>query len=70
MSIEFEKFQKKRDPKVSCVFKKWLGWLDSNQRIPESKSGALPLGDSPISTNKNNYSKFNEMCQQFFFKKI
>ncbi len=25
----------------------WLGWLDSNQRMPESKSGALPLGDTP-----------------------
>ena len=27
----------------------WLGWQDSNLRIPESKSGALPLGDSPVS---------------------
>ena len=26
----------------------WLGWPDSNRRIPESKSGALPLGDIPI----------------------
>jgi hypothetical protein len=26
----------------------WLGWLDSNQRITESKSVALPLGDTPI----------------------
>ena len=26
----------------------WLGWLDLNQRMPESKSGALPLGDSPL----------------------
>ena len=26
----------------------WLGRLDSNQRMPESKSGALPLGDAPI----------------------
>lgn len=25
----------------------WLGWLDSNQRLPESKSGALPLGYTP-----------------------
>lgn len=25
-----------------------LGWLDSNQRIQESKSCALPLGDNPI----------------------
>ena len=26
----------------------WLGWQDSNLRIPESKSGALPLGDIPM----------------------
>jgi hypothetical protein len=25
----------------------WLGWLDSNQRMTESKSVALPLGDTP-----------------------
>jgi hypothetical protein len=25
----------------------WLGCLDSNQGMPESKSGALPLGYSP-----------------------
>ena len=25
----------------------WLGWQDLNLRIPESKSGALPLGDTP-----------------------
>ncbi len=26
---------------------KWLGYLDSNQGIPGSKPGALPLGDTP-----------------------
>ena len=26
----------------------WLGWLDSNQRMPVSETGALPLGDTPI----------------------
>ena len=26
----------------------WLGREDSNLRMPESKSGALPLGDAPI----------------------
>ena len=26
----------------------WLGWPDSNRRVPESKSGALPLGDIPM----------------------
>ena len=26
----------------------WQGWLDSNQRMRESKSLALPLGDTPV----------------------
>ena len=26
----------------------WLGWPDSNQRMRESKSRALPLGDTPL----------------------
>src|SRR5690606_27673489 len=26
----------------------WQGRLDSNQRMPGSKPGALPLGDAPI----------------------
>ena len=26
---------------------KWLGWPDSNPRLRESKSRALPLGDTP-----------------------
>ena len=28
--------------------KSWQGWLDSNQRMRESKSLALPLGDTPV----------------------
>ena len=31
----------------------WLGYLDSNQGMPVSKTGALPLGDIP-STLPNN----------------
>ena len=27
---------------------KWLGWQDSNLRMPGSKPGALPLGDTPF----------------------
>ncbi len=27
---------------------RWQGWLDSNQRMRESKSLALPLGDTPV----------------------
>ena len=26
----------------------WLGWQDSNLRMPESESSALPLGYTPI----------------------
>jgi hypothetical protein len=25
----------------------WLGWRDSNPRMPVPKTGALPLGDTP-----------------------
>ena len=28
--------------------KAWQGWLDSNQRMRESKSLALPLGYTPV----------------------
>ena len=28
-------------------FEYWLGWQDSNLRMPGSKPGALPLGDTP-----------------------
>ena len=31
----------------------WLGWLDLNQRMRESKSRALPLGDTPIKFTKH-----------------
>ena len=31
----------------------WLGRLDSNQGLPESKSGALPLGYAPIRVGKS-----------------
>ena len=31
---------------MACLFC-WLGWPDSNRRLPEAKSGDLPLGDIP-----------------------
>ena len=31
----------------------WLGRLDSNQRMRESKSLALPLGDTPVRKKKS-----------------
>ena len=30
-------------------FNFWLGWRDSNPRVTESESVALPLGDTPVS---------------------
>ena len=47
----------------------WLGWLDSNQRMPVSKTGALPLGDSPILLGICIYILFFQNMQ-VFFKKI
>ena len=37
---------KKSHLKMTFLF--WLGWEDSNRRMPESKSGALPLGYTPM----------------------
>lgn len=30
------------------IFSTWLGWRDSNPRMPGPEPGALPLGDIPI----------------------
>ena len=40
--------EKKNSLKSESLNSCWLGRLDSNQRITESKSVALPLGDAPI----------------------
>ena len=32
---------------VGMFENRWQGRLDSNQRMPRSKPGALPLGDAP-----------------------
>src|SRR6185369_16097208 len=36
-------------PAVFAGLKCWLGREDSNLRMPDPKSGALPLGDAPVS---------------------
>ena len=49
---------------------RWLGWLDLNQRMPESKSGALPLGDSPIFfeyINLISYKKADAVARLSYF---
>jgi hypothetical protein len=30
----------------------WLGWRDSNPRMPEPEPGALPLGDIPLASTR------------------
>ncbi len=42
----------------------WLGWPDSDRRMPESKSGALPLGYTPIALY---YTILFRCCQVDFF---
>ena len=37
---------------MQAVTTNWQGWLDSNQRMRESKSRALPLGYSPLYEKK------------------
>ncbi len=37
-----------RIKRMASSKKVWQGWLDSNQRMRESKSLALPLGDTPV----------------------
>ncbi len=51
----------RKDPRTSrYMHLKWLGWQDSNLRMPGSKPGALPLGDTPTVTKLNlqNHQKF------------
>lgn len=41
-------YNKGRDEREELLSSIWLGWQDSNLRMPEPKSGALPLGDIPL----------------------
>ena len=38
----------KKSPKWTHFY--WLGWRDSNPQMPAPKTGAIPLGDIPLST--------------------
>ena len=44
----------------------WLGWPDLNRRVPESKSGALPLGDIPIFCQKVLYHRSLSLSRIFY----
>ena len=50
--IPIRVFGKKR-----TLHRRWQGWLDSNQRVRESKSLALPLGYTPISVRDKRTGK-------------
>lgn len=41
----------------------WLGWVDSNHRMSESKSDALPLGDIPfnLGADKENRTLISDL---------
>ena len=56
--------QQKRHP-CGCLFC-WLGWPDLNRRMPESKSGALPLGDIPIFCQKVLYHRSLSLSRIFY----
>ena len=55
--------QQKRDANASLFC--WLGWPDLNRRMPESKSGALPLGDIPIFCQKVLYHRSLSLSRIF-----
>ncbi len=44
----------------------WQGWQDLNLRMPESKSGALPLGDTPI-LYRTLMNKYLLICYNYVF---
>ena len=44
--VIFSDFIKAKSP-PKRAFLMWLGYEDSNLGMPESESGALPLGDTP-----------------------
>ena len=46
--ITYQSFGLDRKKQVARLAFFWLGWPDSDRRMPESKSGALPLGYTPI----------------------
>ena len=46
----------------------WLGWRDSNPRVTESKSVALPLGYIPIH-RLYNHTKSGVNCQGYSWEK-
>jgi len=49
-----------KNPLKSGLFCEWLGWQDSNLRMPVPKTGALPLGYTPTGGENisQNFIKF------------
>ncbi len=45
----------------NLIIEIWLGWRDSNSRMPGPKPGALPLGDIPINVRFiNSFTSFSD----------
>ena len=64
--ITYQSFGLDRKKQVFRLAFFWLGWPDLNRRVPESKSGALPLGDIPIT--RILYHAFGGESSPFFDK--
>ena len=57
-----ERYDKKKDNLCrQIVLLQWLGWWDSNTRMTESKSVALPLGYSPLFCGRIQHKKRREI---------
>ena len=62
----FSAKRKRPEFRIKTLVFFWQGRLDSNQRITESKSGALPLGDAPVFRLPPYCTTFAPRCQAFF----
>ena len=47
----------------------WLGWRDSNPRMPGPKPGALPLGHTPLQKNQKQDSRSSILFKRLIFTK-
>ena len=52
----------KKDAEAS-IYQSWLGWRDSNPRMPGPKPGALPLGDIPMVCQQIDFNLFGALFQ-------
>ena len=67
LSCLFLYILKSQDKVFTLNILSWLGWRDSNPRMPGPKPGALPLGDIPIPNHFNKYYSKNQVLSWTFF---